>query len=213
MSFNKTIIISVIMLLGVLASRYIENSEQTKLIVPFAEFPMHIGKWIGQVEYFDDDIYNYLGVNDSLLCNYRDNDGHYMQLYIGFYRSQREGQLIHSPKNCMPGSGWNIISNSLEDLNLQRETLKNKKVIKLILQKGIEKQVVLYWFHSRGRVINSEYLQKIYLVWDSITRNRTDGSFVRIISPVYNDDEDETLSYIRDFSRTIFPIIDRHIPS
>ena len=133
-------------------------------------------------------------------------------LYIGFHQSQREGDLIHSPKNCMPGGGWNIVDTSIVDLNVPSHQPKSVKVIRLMLQNGLRKQMVLYWYHSRGRVIHSEYHQKIYLVIDSITRRRTDGSFVRLISPVTSD-EKQTLEVLKDFAVQLLPLLDDYIPS
>jgi EpsI family protein len=132
---------------------------------------------------------------------------------VGFYQSQKEGDLIHSPKNCMPGSGWNILNTSIESVDVgQGGSVKNINVIKLILVKESQKQVVLYWFQSRGRIIASEYMQKIWLVIDSITKHRTDGSFVRLISPVV-ENEAKTLEILKGFTQEIYPFLNEYIPS
>ena len=89
---------------------------------------------------------------------------------------------------------------------------ENIKAIKLLLQKGAEKQIVLYWFQSRGRIISSEYMQKIWLVIDSVTKHRTDGSFVRLISPVAVD-ESTTLKALKEFANMVYPVLSEHIPS
>ena len=148
---------------------------------PLSQFPTQIGNWNGVVDRFDDKIYDALGVDDSILCHFRDHSENYVQLYIGFHQSQVEGDLIHSPKNCMPGGGWNIVETSIVDLTVPTPQPQSVKVIQLLLQNGLRKQMVLYWYHSRGRVIASEYHQKIFLVIDSIARRRTDGSFVRLM--------------------------------
>ena len=113
----------------------------------------------------------------------------------------------------MPGAGWNITKTSIEELNIPDTNPVKMKTIKLILQKGAQKQIVLYWFQSRGRIITSEYMQKIYLVIDSITRHRTDGSFVRLISPVQNGNEAKTLKDLKDFGGLLVPILNDYIPS
>ncbi|MDY7036197.1 MAG: EpsI family protein, partial [Thermodesulfobacteriota bacterium] len=109
--------------------------------------------------------------------------------------------------------GWNIISTSLEESILPETNQGKIKMIKLILQKGSQRQVVLYWFQSRGRFIASEYMQKIYLVIDSITRQRTDGSFVRLIAPIIGGSEEQTLKYMQNFVKTLIPILQEYIPS
>jgi len=151
-------------------------------------------------------------VDDSTLISYQDAEGKFVQLYIGYYQSQREGDLIHSPKNCMPGSGWEIDRTSIEELALAGKRPQTIKVIKLTLKKGPSTQVVLYWFQSRGRFIASEYWQKIYLVWDAIFENRTDGSFIRLIAPVGPKGMDYTTDYLKTFAEKIIPILQEYLP-
>ena len=201
------------MILTMVLMSYMGNGEDIQPNKPLSTFPVEIGDWLGQETRFDQEIYDAVGVDDSFLCNYQSSDGRQVQLYIGFYQSQREGDLIHSPKNCMPGGGWNIIRTSLEDLTIPDSNPENIKLIKLDLQKGDQRQIVLYWFQSRGRFISSEYLQKIYLVIDSITRHRTDGSFVRLISPVRNGYEEKTLEELKDFAKLLIPVLQEYLPS
>ena len=213
MSIKHTLIASTLMCLTMIFLYYIGHTENIHPNNAFSTFPKQIGEWHGREDRFDQEVYDLLGVDDSFLCHYRDTSGRYVQLYIGFYQSQREGDLIHSPKNCMPGGGWNITFSALESLPIPATNSDGIKVVKLILQNGIQKQVMLYWYQSRGRIINSEYLQKIYLVVDSIFLKRTDGSFVRLISPVINDDEKTALNALKEFSVELFPILNQYIPS
>ncbi len=201
------------MILTAVCAVYIGHGEDVHPNKPLSSFPTSIGQWTGTQDKFDARIYQALGVDDSFLANYRNPEAPSVQLYIGFYQSQREGDLIHSPKNCMPGAGWNIVETSIETLTGVAESTKKTNVIKLVLQNGIQKQVVLYWFQSRGRIISSEYMQKIYLVIDSIMRHRTDGSFVRLIAPVSNNDEDNALNTLKDFAVQLMPILNDYIPS
>ncbi len=113
----------------------------------------------------------------------------------------------------MPGGGWNIVSSSIEELDVSDTDYNTIKTIRFKLSNGLHEQAVLYWFQSRGRIISSEYLQKIYLVIDSITRRRTDGSFVRLIAPIQNGDEEKTLKYLKEFAQDLFPILTEYIPS
>ena len=81
---------------------------------PFSEFPLEIDQWKGQKGELDQEVYNILGVEDYILANYRKISGEMVTLYVGFYQSQKEGDIIHSPKNCMPGAGWKITDTSIE---------------------------------------------------------------------------------------------------
>jgi EpsI family protein len=213
MSYKRILIASIIMILTMIFVKYISHSEDIKLTKPFSTFPKSISEWTGKEERFDQAVYDMLGVDDSYLANYYNHEGSNVQLYIGYYESQKEGQQIHSPKNCMPGSGWNITETSLEDVTLKGDASKKIKVIKLLLEKDTQKQVVLYWYQSNGRFISSEYAQRIYMVVDSITKHRTDGSFVRLISPVINNDEEAAIKHLKDFAADLIPILKEYIPS
>lgn len=213
MKYRQTFVIAAIFSVTMILLGMINQSEQVLPNKEFSTFPMEISGWHGKKSGFAAEIYDVLGVDDSILANYTDTQGNLVQLYVGFYQSQKEGDLIHSPKNCMPGAGWNITDTIIETIQVRSgETSKPIKVIKLMLRKGSEKQVVLYWFQSRGRIIASEYMQKIWLVIDSVTKRRTDGSFVRLISPVLKD-EKQALENLKAFARDLYPFLEEYIPS
>ena len=208
--WKNTVIAAGLMLLSAAVLGFVRQSTDVPPLRPLSEFPQQIDGWQGQTSRFDSKIYDVLGVDDSFLANYRDAKGGAVNLYIGFYQSQKEGDLIHSPKNCMPGAGWGIARTETAQVEDGRG---GAAVIKLLLKKGAEQQVMLYWFHSRGRIISSEYWQKIYLVIDSITRRRTDGSFVRLIAPVRNGDIDQATETLKAFAGQLMPILAEYLPS
>jgi EpsI family protein len=210
-TIRRAIIASALMFFTILAVGYINHADDMQVLKPLSSFPVEIGQWRGKTERFDKKIYDILGVDDSFLCDYRALDGRQVQLYVGFYQSQREGDLIHSPKNCMPGSGWNITKTSIDEVSIPKTNPGKIKVIKLLLEKGNERMITLYWFQSRGRFIHSEYMQKIYLVLDAIFKHRTDGSFVRLISPIQRD-ETHTVGYMKEFAQQLIPILEQYLP-
>ncbi|SDT96665.1 exosortase C-terminal domain/associated protein EpsI [Desulfobacula phenolica] len=211
MTYQRTITIIIIMLVTAALTGFAGHSERILPNRPFSEFPLEIGHWKGNTSELDRKVYNILGLEDYILADYRKNSGETVSLYVGFYQSQKQGDIIHSPKNCMPGAGWKIMDTTIETVAMA-DTGKKIKTIKLLLQKGKEQQVVLYWFQSRGRIIYSEYMQKIWLVIDSVTKQRTDGSFVRLISPV-TVDEGETIKVLKEFTKKVYPFLDEYIPS
>jgi len=212
MRLKQTLLASAVMLASALLMQYVTHSESVPPSRPLSEFPLRIDSWVGSPGRFDDRVYQALGVDDTILAMYQGPNRARVQLYVGFYRSQREGDLIHSPKNCMPGGGWNIVDTSLEPIAVPFRD-EPIEVIKLILEKGNQRQVVLYWFQSRGRFIASEYLQKVYLVIDSVTRHRTDGSFVRLIAPMDPRGEETTLNTLKTFAAKIVPILEAYLPA
>jgi EpsI family protein len=211
-SVPRCILISALMLLTLVFLSISSHSEDVPAKKPLSEFPKTIDGWVGKQGFFDQQVYDVLGVDDSTLIDYQGSEGRIVELYVGFYKSQREGDLIHSPKNCLPGSGWEITQTSLEQLTLPGQKHRNIKVIKLLLEKGDSRQVVLYWFQSRGRFIASEYWQKIYLVWDAISKNRTDGAFVRLIAPIGPKGADYTTNFLKTFAERIIPILQDYLP-
>ena len=213
MSLKHTIIACALMLSTTCLLKFVNFNEDVHPNKPLSSFPKQIGEWHGKEQRFESEIYKILGVDDSFLATYFAADGQQVQLYVGFYQSQREGDIIHSPKNCMPGSGWNIINSSIEKLEAPGTAHKDLKVIKFKLRNGIQEQIALYWYQSRGRIISSEYMQKIYLVLDSITRRRTDGSFVRLIAPIQNGNEAQATAAIKRFAAEIFPILNEYLPT
>lgn len=206
---KRLILISVLMLATLAFVKLRSHGKDMPPVKPFPDFPKNIGSWNGTEQFFSQEIYDVVGVDDSTLINFTNKKNQSVQLYIGYYRSQRKGDLIHSPKHCMPGSGWEITKSSIEPVAIRPG--QNINIIKLNLEKQDQGMIVLYWFHSRGRIINSEYKQKIYLVLDSIFKNRTDGSFVRLISTVKGN-PDETLSTMKKFVAELFPLLDDYIP-
>ena len=213
MFLRQTIIASAIMILTAVCLGYLSQGESIPPKKPFSTFPSRIDGWVGREDHFDKKVYDILGVDDSVLYDYVSADGRQVQLYVGFYRSQREGDLIHSPKNCMPGAGWKIIHTSLESLTIADNDPKKVEAIKLVLEKAGQRQIVLYWFQARGRFVASEYWQKIYMVIDSITRHRTDEAFVRLITPVTGGNEDNALQRLKDFAEAAIPILNEYLPS
>jgi EpsI family protein len=201
------------MLLTMLCLVYISHSENIHPKKPFSSFPKQIGEWAGKEERFDQEIYDVLGVDDSFVGNYMTQEGRQVNLYVGFYQSQREGQTIHSPKHCMPGAGWNIVDTSSEELTIPGRNPERIRVAKLTLEKGTQRQVALYWYQSRGRIIRSEYMQKVYLIMDSIAKRRTDGSFVRLIAPAEKGEEAKAIEDLVDFARLVIPTLGEYLPS
>lgn len=211
-SLTRAIVASLIMISVYIYISFMSHREVVQPRKQFSTFPKQIGNWVGKEGRFSQQVYDALGVDDSILISYINPEGQDVQLYVGFYQSQREGSLIHSPKNCMPGSGWNITASSIEEITISGDKPETIKVIKLILEKGIQKQVVLYWYQSRGRFISSEYWQKIYLVWDAIFKNRTDGSFVRLIT--FSDAQGEVFATnrLKLFASRLISVLNDYIP-
>jgi EpsI family protein len=212
-SLSRAIITSCLMLFTLGFIMFLSESEAIPPRKAFRDFPKTISQYTGQEARFDQEIYDVLGVDDSVLISYKSSAGEAIQLYVGYHNSQQEGDLMHSPKNCLPGSGWDITETALEDIVFPSPDEEKIGAIRLLIKKGISQQVVLYWFQSRGRFISSEYMQKVYLVLDAITKNRTDGAFVRLMAPVTTGETVETTTEtLKAFAGNLIPVLEEYLP-
>jgi EpsI family protein len=182
--------------------------------------PLSIADWSGQhAGDFDENTLAVLGPDEYLNRVYRNTRGKPVGLYIGYYGSQRQGDTMHSPLNCLPGAGWAPVQNDhlavqvpVDAGTTSRRGEHSIEINRYVIEKGLDRQVVLYWYQSHGRVVASEYWGKIYMVLDAIRTNRTDGALVRVIAPIVTSQKDAERDAV-DFVRVLFPLLDRYLPS
>lgn len=176
---------------------------------PLRELPYILGNWRGEERPLQTQIVQAVMVSDYTNRVYFDPAGAAVQLYIGYYASQRTGDTIHSPKNCLPGAGWDPIQSGYSRITLRdgRQIVVNEYVI----QQDQNKQLVFYWYQGRGRIIASEYAGKFWMVADAIYRNRTDGALVRLIAPL-NDGDEKARARLLNFTQVLFPYLDELLP-
>lgn len=183
---TRLIVVVVLLLAAAGAAARADRSEDTPLRMTFALFPMQISDWRGVPQPpFTDAVLKILGVDDYLTRAYVSPDRTTVGLYIGYWKSQRQGDTMHSPQNCLPGSGWEPVSQSMLTVPDPRNPSGPAiSVNRYVIKKGLDRQLVLYWYQSHGRVIGSEYWSKVYLVADAVRLNRTDAAMVRVMTQV-----------------------------
>jgi len=134
----------------------------------------------------------------------------YVTLYVGYYDRQTQGRTIHSPKNCLPGSGWEPLANELATVQTDGGPVT---VNRYLLQKGSEQALVLYWYQGRGRVASNEYRVKWELVRDAALRRRSDEALVRIVVPLTGSDRDASLRLALAAAARIVPAVAQALPA
>jgi exosortase D (VPLPA-CTERM-specific) len=196
----------------------VTRTEAIALREPLKTLPLRVGAWDGQnAGEFDPEIVATLGVDESLNRSYAAPGRPWVGLYIGYYRSQRQGQTMHSPMNCMPGSGWQPSSRSLVEVPIPPRAGTaggNATVNRLVIQKGLDRLLVLYWYQAHGRIVASEYWGKIYTVLDAIRLNRSDGALVRVIVPIASQDAEAEAAAERtaiEFVSTLMPVLSTYL--
>lgn len=204
-------IVVFVLLGGTVYLHAISHGEPIVARQPLETFPETIGSWAGHQTPLDSEILGVLGVNDYINRNYFSQSQLPVQLYIGYYSSQRTGDTIHSPKNCLPGAGWDPIHAGYTTISMAdgRQITVNEYVI----AQGLNKQLVFYWYQGRGRVVANEYWAKFWMMNDAIFRNRTDGALVRLITPIVNSDTTQARATLEKFTQMIFLSLSHYIPN
>lgn len=216
----------VILVIACLLAAYVpvaraDRAEEIPLRMSFALFPMQLGEWQGtQRPALSDQVLKVLGLDDYLTRVYARGAAKQpavADLYVGYWRSQRQGDTMHSPQNCMPGAGWEPVSQKLLTFPDPRQPAGPPLAVnRFVIQKGLDKQLVLYWYQGRGRIIGSEYWSKIYLVLDAARYNRTDAALVRVTVPVAGttpEAEAEAESQALAFAKELLPALSKFLPS
>ncbi len=182
---------------------------------PLQALTNQVGRWKGrEAPTFSDEVLAVLGADDLLNRYYLSAREPAVSLYVGYYRSQREGDTIHSPMNCLPGAGWLPIANDRAAIPIPG---RHAPIVvnRFVIRKGSERQVVLYWYQSHGRVVATEYWSKVYMVYDAVRSHRSDAALVRVISPVLPSEEGTAAAEQRvtEFVQALFPHLEAHLPS
>ena len=203
----------VVLLAG--AGLFLHSRSQPELLPPrdpLASFPSRLGDWQGRDLALSPNVREVLGEGDFLVRVYgRGPDEPYLDLFLAFFPSQRMGSTMHSPQNCLPGAGWLPMESGR--IKLLRPDGKTITVNRYLIGKGLERQLVLYWYQAHGRVVASEYGAKFYVVADAIRMNRSDGALVRVMTPISQDEslasaEQRGAAFVQD----TLPLLGRYIP-
>lgn len=178
-------------------------------------FPKQIGKWNHvNSRFLSDQIAEMIGVDDYIDYDFSSPDKQIISLYVSYFKALGITGGYHSPKNCLPGSGWNITGAEQIELvpSPSATAFGPVKVNLMVVNNGSDKQVVLYWYQNCGRVIASEYWAKIYMVFDSIVKRRRDGSFIRVMAPFRDGELSEKTDYLKEFASQVLFKLQEFLP-
>lgn len=205
--------IVVVLLLGTAA--FLRSRSVGESLPPRSQldqFPTQLGEWQGRQIYIAEDIRKILGDGDFMQQVFRrPSDGSSIELFIAYFPSQRTGSTIHSPKNCLPGSGW-VPVESLH-VPISRPDGVVVSVNRYVIQKSNNRRLVLYWYQAHERVEPSEYWAKIFMVADAFRLNRTDGALVRAITTISPSETPvHAQKRVEELLASLFPILPNYIP-
>ena len=186
-----------------------------------SQFPGTIGRWSSTNVPIQQDVLDVLGKGSFLNRIYTETgqlqpqgkpaDAESVGLFIGYFPTQRTGQSIHSPQNCLPGSGWVFESSGTTDI--ADAGGKTIRVGEYVISDGNSKDEVLYWYRAHGRSIASDYAAKLYTLMDSIRYSRTDAALVRIVTTIRPGESrqaahDRAVNFVKQTS----PLLPAYIP-
>ena len=205
--------ISLAILLGALLVLQLRSTgEAVPIRKPLDSFPAALGEWQGRRgTIFNTQILDKLKLKDYVMRDYGDGAGRALNLYIGYWDTQRKGAVIHSPKNCLPGAGWEPVEASFLTIALPAPH-PPITVNRYLIQKDRDQIVVLYWYHSQGQVIAGEVPARIAMVKSALLHNRTDGAIVRLMSPIYGSAR-ETSERLVAYVQAMYPILGDYLPN
>ena len=187
---------------------------------PLAGMPLRLGSWqMVEEGVIEQDVLDVLKADDILNREYctsavpdcASTGQGKAGLFVAGFRTQRNGKAPHSPKNCLPGSGWVPLAS--EDLAVDVGLPAPITVNRYLIAYGSQRDLVLYWYQSRNRVVANEYKAKFWVMADAIRLNRTDTALVRVVVPVANRNEAQAQAYATDFVKSFYLTLLNYLPS
>jgi EpsI family protein len=190
------------------------RAENIPNIRPLRDFPRQFSSWMMVQEgYVDEETQAILKADDTLTRTYGSSKFPVApSLFVAFFKTQRTGKAPHSPKNCLPGSGWEREREDYLDLTIPGMA-EPIQVNRYIVSKGEQKSLVLYWYQTQNRVIANEYKAKLMTVQDAIRHNRTDVAIVRVVVPVIGGNDAFAQQEAVDFVQSFFVPLRKYLPS
>ena len=174
----------------------------------FANFPINWKGWEGSSYYFDSDVLDKLRVSEYIMRGYT-KGADKVNIYIGYYGTQKKDAQIHSPKHCLPGSGWFELSETKKSLDING--VGKMDFVEAVYQKGKEKEIFVYWYKMKDTYITNEYILKLYMIFNSLKYRRNDAAFIRISAPITNDVV-STEKTIEQFMKDFLPLLKEYLP-
>lgn len=217
---KRALILSACLLLTTAYLGYASKAEPTPIRSPLSGLPLTVGPFQGQLAPpLTNEVLAVLRVDDYTVRSYTKPGVGVVGFYVGYHATQRQGASIHSPLNCLPGAGWVPAEQGRLTLDVAGGAAGERRPIevnRVVIERGLDRQLVLYWYQSHGRVVASEYWGKVYSVVDAIRYNRTDAALVRVIAPIADAGPEAVANAERlavEFAREVFPMLGGHLPS
>ncbi len=207
-----TIIVGLIFVTSGYALKQIPEARNLPQRENFKSFPMQIGKWEGRRSYISKEILDKIWADDYVQATYfKPNTRTAIHVLIPFYEYQGTRHTAHAPQSCMLGGGWALTQSKERAVKLGNG--QDITLMTMNLEKGNSKILGSYFFFMRGRVITSPWLNKLYLMWDSFSKQRTDGALVRaemVVAP--GQSMEDAWVELEEFIADLWEVLPRYVP-
>jgi exosortase D (VPLPA-CTERM-specific) len=209
------LLVSVALLVLVLPVQWwvAERTEQVPDRPGLVTFPLHLGDWTGQFAAVDGDTLAVLQADDYLLADYAGaGGGGAINLWVAYYGSQIEQGRIHSPKECLPGAGWEFTRIEAVPSPAADASGRAFVINRALISKGSERMLMYYWYEQRGTRYTDEMWTKISILRDAFVSRRSDGALVRLLTPIRADElEQDAAGRLDGFFRAMYPALEPHV--
>jgi exosortase D (VPLPA-CTERM-specific) len=189
-----------------------ERNEPDREI--FLLFPRHLGAWSGITQELTPEIAGVLAADDYIDATFfAPQETAPVNFFTAWYRSQTDGSALHSPEVCLPAGGWEVFSLERAPVSMPGTVYGDFEVNRAIIEQGMSRQLVYYWFEQRGRRMTGDFAAKLTVVYDSLRIGRTDGALVRFITPIeVGETEADAEARLQRLMAEVLPQLPRFVP-
>jgi EpsI family protein len=178
--------------------------------VQFHNLPLELNGYLGTEEWLDSATYRVLRADTTTMRRYVDPAGNPVWLFVAYFGAQNYGEQIHSPRNCLPGGGWNILS--LDRVPMALPDRGDVTVNRLLIESDGARQVMLYFFITRLGCVASEYRLKFDLALAALSFKPRDAVFVRVSAPLREGGTEAAEARCRKLLSAAMPLLSQGLP-
>ena len=202
-----------LILLAQFATSRILSFDERKLAAPkLREIPLSLGQWLSNGEQsLDKGVVDYLNPDAYILRDYAEQtDRGSVNLFVAHFQSLDKSYGPHSPRICLPGSGWLISSSKIANIPVPGAS-QQIPVNEYVMEKSGQRILVVYWYQNDRRSWAEEYHAKLTLLPDLIRFRRSDVSLIRVIAPMQDRVDRGELAHSIGFINLLFPQLEQRL--
>jgi EpsI family protein len=201
-SFIAFLSVVILTFLSGFAIRHYQPETSTGASI--GDFPLQKDGWSGQKDNLIPAIVAMLNPTEIFSATYTDAVGNKVHLFFDYFAQRNARGGPHSPRNCLPGSGWTIRGVEKREIILKGRSIT---IGRFDLRMGESKRVMDFWYITRYGETANDYTFKIYTLISSLTFKPNDIAFIRIMGV----GDEAGLSALDDFEKSFAEEIYNHL--